>query len=77
MTGEVFSLALLCISTLVTLFGVVVKVNRTLVSLEEAVRRLNDHMTGQERRNGHFYECLNMLDKRVSLLERDGMEKGN
>ena len=50
--------------------NIVVKVNKTLISLEETVRGLKEYIEKQDKKNGHFYNQLNILDKRISIIEK-------
>ncbi len=70
MTWEIISGFVVLLGAVISIMNVVVKVNRSLISLEETVRRLNDYIEKQDERNGHFYRELNMLDKRVTVIER-------
>ena len=69
MTWEIVSGFAVLLGAVISIMNIVVKVNRSLISLEETVRRLMDYMEKQDERNGHFYDQLNILDKRVTLLE--------
>ncbi|MBQ7670258.1 MAG: hypothetical protein IJS45_06010 [Clostridia bacterium] len=54
---------------MISIMNVVVKVNRSLISLEETVRQLRTYMERQGTKNEHFYSELNIFDKRVTVLE--------
>ena len=69
MTWEIISGFVVLLGAVISIMNVVVKVNRSLISLEETVRRLNRYIEKQDERNGHFYRELNTLDKRVTLIE--------
>ena len=69
MTWEILSGFVVLLGAVISIMNVVVKVNRSLISLEETVRQLLGYIEKQDRRNGHFYSELNILDKRVTLLE--------
>ncbi len=69
MTWEIISGFTVLIGAVISVMNIVVKVNRTLINLEAAVRSLTGYMKAQEKRNGHFYGRLNILDKRITLLE--------
>ena len=69
MTWEILSGFVVLLGAVISIMNVVVKVNRSLISLEETVRQLLGYIEKQDRRNGHFYSELNILDKRVTVLE--------
>ena len=69
MTWEIVSGFTVLLGAVISIMNIVVKVNRSLISLEETVRRLTDYIEKQDSRNEHFYRKLNILDKRVTLLE--------
>ncbi len=69
MTWEIISGFAVLLGAVISIMNVVIKVNRTLTSLEETVRQLKDYMEHQGAKNEHFFRELNILDKRVTLLE--------
>lgn len=69
MTWEILSGLIVILGAFISVMNVVVRVNKTLINLEATVRRLTEYMDAQEKRNGHFYDRLNNLDKRITLLE--------
>lgn len=69
MTWEIVSGLIMLAGSFISVLNVVVKVNRTLVSLEKTVQDLIGYMEKQEKRNGHFFSSLNILDKRVTVIE--------
>lgn len=69
MTWEIMSGLIVLFGAFLSVMNVVVKVNRTMVSLEKTVQSLKEYMEKQEKRNEHFYSVLNILDKRVTLIE--------
>ena len=71
MTWEIISGFTVLLGAVISVMNIVVKVNKTLISLEATVRRLTDYMEAQDKRNGHFYSNLSSLDKRVTLLENE------
>ena len=71
MTWEIVAGLILLSGGFISVMNVVVRVNRTLTALEETVRNLKDYIEKQDKRNGHFYEGLNILDKRVTVLEKE------
>lgn len=75
MTWEIVTGFIVLLGAVISIMNVVVKVNRTLVSLEETVRQLKDYMEKQGDKNEHFYNALASLDKRVTILEEKALEK--
>ena len=75
MTWEIISGFTVLLGAVISVMNIVVRVNRSLISLEETVRQLKDYMEKQDKRNGHFYSELNILDKRVTLLEERALGK--
>ncbi len=69
MSWEIVSGLIVLIGAFISMMNVVVRVNRSLVSLERTVQNLMDYMEKQEKRNGHFFSALNILDKRVTVIE--------
>ena len=69
MTWEIVSGFAVLLGAVISIMNIVVRVNRSLISLEETVRRLTGYIEKQDARNEHFYSKLNTLDKRVTLLE--------
>ena len=69
MTWEIVSGFTVLLGAVISIMNVVVRVNRSLISLEETVRRLTEYIEKQDAKNEHFYSKLNTLDKRVTLLE--------
>ncbi|MBQ8474153.1 MAG: hypothetical protein IJ499_00630, partial [Clostridia bacterium] len=57
-------------TALVAIIGVVIKVNSSLVQLTDAVKELRAFMEKQERKNSKFYEQLNDLETRVTIIEK-------
>ncbi len=70
MTWEILSAFIVLLGAVISIMNVVVKVNKTLISLEETVRVLREYIEKQDKKNGHFYNQLNILDKRVSIIEK-------
>ena len=69
MTWEIITGFTVLLGAVISIMNVVVKVNRSLISLEETVRQLRTYMERQGTKNEHFYSELNILDKRVTVLE--------
>lgn len=76
MTWEIISGFAVLLGAVISIMNIVVRVNRSLISLEETVRSLKIYMEKQDKRNGHFYSELNILDKRVTLLEEKALFHG-
>lgn len=70
MTG----LMTLC-GSLIAVFNVVVRLNRTLTSLEAAVVRLDESVHEQSEKNRTFFEKIGNHETRLSLLESDSSER--
>lgn len=75
MTWEIISGFIVLLGAVISVMNIVVKVNKTLISLEDTVKSLKEYIEKQDKRNGHFYNQLNILDKRVTLLETQTIEK--
>ena len=73
MTWEIITGFTVLLGAVISIMNVVVRVNRSLISLEETVRQLRKYMERQGAKNEHFYNELNTLDKRVTLLEEKTM----
>lgn len=70
MTWEILMGLLSLATALVAIIGVVIKVNSSLVQLTDAVKELRAFMEKQERKNSKFYEQLNDLETRVTIIEK-------
>ncbi|MBQ7011932.1 MAG: hypothetical protein IJN63_09530 [Clostridia bacterium] len=57
------------VTFLVAVGGVLVRLTRTLATLEEAVRELKDFITRQSGKNDYFYKELARMDKEIAALE--------
>ncbi len=77
MTWEIITGFTVLLGAVISIMNIVVKVNRTLTSLEETVRSLKSYMERQSAKNEHFFRQLNILDKRVTLIEERGLAKGS
>ena len=77
MTWEIMSGLIVLSGAFISVMNVVIRVNRTLVSLEKTVQSLKEYMEKQERRNEHFYSVLNILDKRVTVIENTVFDPSN
>lgn len=58
------------VSAFIAVMKVVVKVNRTLTSLEGAVNRLNECIGTQTLKNEKIFEQLSLHELRITLLEK-------
>lgn len=76
MTWEIITGFTVLLGAVISIMNVVVKVNRSLISLEETVRQLRTYMERQGSKNEHFYSELNILDKRVTVLEEKFLRGG-
>ncbi len=76
MTWEIAVGIVTLASALCSVISVVLRVNRTLVSLEDAVKQLRAFMETQSRENLTVRNILGNLDRRLSRLEgeRPGRE---
>ena len=75
MTWEILMGLIAIVGALISLMNVVVRVNRTLTSLEDAVERLNQNVKDQSEKNRQFYEKIGDHETRLSLLESDSERK--
>ena len=57
------------IGALCAVLEVILRVNRSLISLESAVNQLLQFMSGQSERNNRFEKTLNRHEQRILLLE--------
>lgn len=55
--------------SLIAIIKIVAKLNRTIVSLEDAVQSLNESVHAQSEKNRIFYEKIGDHETRLSLLE--------
>lgn len=67
--------AVTLIGAFISVMTVVVKVNRTMTRLEEAVRQLREFIENQDERNEHFVSKLASHETRISLLENRSRDK--
>ena len=58
-------------SVLIAVFNIIIKVNRTLCSLELAVKQLKEYIEKQSEKNGDFYNTLEENELRLCKLEYD------
>ena len=69
MTWEIVVGIVTLVSALCSVISVVLRVNRTLVSLEDAVKQLRTFMETQGKENLTVRSILGNLDRRLSRLE--------
>ena len=60
------------LSALISVVTVAVKVNRAIVLLEAAVKRLGDHASSQEKLNERIDKQLHGIDRRLIIIENHG-----
>ncbi len=61
--------------SMIAVFNIVVRLNRTLTSLEAAVLRLDESVHEQSEKNRVFFERIGNHETRLSLLESDSAER--
>ena len=71
MNWEIFAGLLAVIGAMLPIFSVVLKLNRSLVALEEAVKQLRAYMEKQSGRNHGFSERLLDHERRLIRLESE------
>ena len=69
MTWDILSGLMTICGSLIAIFKIVAKLNRTLTSLEDAVHNLNESVSAQAEKNRIFYEKIGNHETRLSLLE--------
>ncbi len=57
------------LSAFIAVFNIIIKVNRTLCSLEIAVKQLKEYIEKQSEKNGDFYDTLEDHELRITMLE--------
>ena len=78
MTWAILTGLMTLCGSLVAIFKIVAKLNRTLTSLEDAVHNLNKSVSAQSEKNRVFYEKIGDHETRLSLLEvNEGRKEGN
>ena len=71
MTWEIFAGLATAITAFFPILSVVLKLNRSLVSLEAAVKQLHEYMEKQSGRNHGFSERLMDHERRLVRLETE------
>lgn len=69
MTWEILTGLMTLCGSLIAVFKIVTKLNRTLTSLEDAVHNLNESVHTQSEKNRVFYEKIGDHETRLCLLE--------
>ena len=69
MTWELLTGLMTLCGSLIAIFKIVAMLNRTIVSLEDAVHSLNESVHAQSEKNRVFYEKIGDHETRLSLLE--------
>ena len=65
------------LSAFIAVFNIIIKVNRTLCSLEIAVKQLKEYIEKQSEKNGDFYDTLEDHELRISKLEYQHQDTKN
>ena len=69
MTWEILIGIFALTSALIPIFNIVVKVNKTLCSLELVVKEVKECIEAQSAKNGIFFTRLSQHDVRLALIE--------
>ncbi len=77
MTWEILTGIMTLCGSLIAVIKIAVRLNRTLTSLEETVRRLDESVHEQSDKNRIFYEKIGEHEVRLSLLENGSPERSN
>jgi hypothetical protein len=75
MTWEIFVGLATAVAAFFPVLSAVLKLNRSLVSLEAAVKQLHEYMEKQSGRNHGFSERLLDHERRLIRLESDGRDE--
>ena len=75
MTWEIFVGLATAVAAFFPILSAVLKLNRSLVSLESAVKQLHEYMEKQSGRNHGFSERLLDHERRLIRLESDGRDQ--
>ncbi len=75
MTWEIMTGLMTLCGSLIAVLNIAIRLNRTLTSLEETVRRLDGSVHEQSEKNRNFYEKIGEHEVRLSLLESDSSER--
>ena len=78
MTWEILTGLMTLCGSLIAVFKIVTRLNRTLTSLEDAVQNLNESVHTQSEKNRVFYEKIGDHETRLCLLEvGEGRKEAN
>ncbi len=75
MTWEILTGLMTICGSLIAIINIVIRLNRTITSLEAAVQSLNENVHAQSEKNRNFYEKIGDHETRLSLLESDSGRK--
>ena len=69
MTWEILCGLITILSSMIAVGTVLVKLIRTLATLESAVRELKDFITRQTGKNDYFFKEIARIDREIAALE--------
>ena len=69
MTWEILCGLITILSSMIAVGPVLVKLIRTLATLESAVRELKDFITRQTGKNDYFFKEIARIDREIAALE--------
>ncbi|MBO5682891.1 MAG: hypothetical protein J6S10_02840 [Clostridia bacterium] len=69
MLPEVIAIPAAFLGVIAAILKIIIKVNKTLCSLELAVNGLKDYIEKQSEKNGNFYSAISDHEIRISNLE--------
>ena len=69
MLSEVIVVPTALLGVIAAILKIIIKVNKTLCSLELAVKQLKDYIEKQSEKNGNFYDAIADHEIRISNLE--------
>lgn len=69
MISDVVALPATVVTVFIAVFNVIVKVNKTLCSLEIAVKQLKEYIEKQSDKNSDFYSAISDHEVRISNIE--------
>lgn len=67
--SDIITVPATLLSVFIVIINIIIKVNRTLCSLEIAVKQLKEYIEKQSEKNGDFYETLSDHELRITKLE--------
>lgn len=77
MTWEIAVGLFTMITAFIAVMKIVVRINKTLVSLDISVTRLNEYMEKQSQKNEKIFNSLEDHEQRITRLEAHGSEENN